>query len=142
MQDRLAATLEPRQFQTILVAAFGTLALLLSTIGIYGVLSRSVALRRYEIAVRMAVGASPADVARLILVQGAAIAAGGSVIGIAIAWTSAPYLRSFLYGVTPSDPTTYCGGCLLVLGIAVAACGGPARQASMTDPIRLFRDVT
>jgi putative ABC transport system permease protein len=141
MQDRLAATLEPRQFQTILVAAFGTLALLLSTIGIYGVLSRSVALRRYEIAVRMAVGASPADVARLILVQGAAIAAGGSVIGIAIAWTSAPYLQSFLYGVTPSDPMTYCGGCLLVLGIAVVACGGPARQASMTDPIRLFRDV-
>ncbi len=140
MQDRLAAALGPRQFETILVAAFGTLALLLSTIGICGVLSRSVALRRHEIAVRMAVGASPADIACLILVSGAAMTAGGSLIGIVIAWMAAPYLRNLLYGVTPSDPVTYCSSCLLVFGIAVVACSGPARQAALTDPARLFRD--
>lgn len=140
MQERFSAALEPRQFETVLVAAFGILALLLTTVGVYGVLSRNVASRQHEIAVRMAVGASPAEIARLVFVQGAAMTAGGSVIGIVIAGIAARYLRTILYGVTLFDPVTYCCSYLLVFGLAAIACSGPAKRAALTDPARLFRD--
>jgi putative ABC transport system permease protein len=117
-----------------IAGALGLLALLLATLGVYGVVSYTVEQRRREIGVRMALGARPDQVMKLVLHRNAAAIGAGAVVGLVIAAGESVYLRSQLYGLSPADPLAY-GGALLVLLLAgVAASVVPARRAARTDP--------
>jgi len=124
---------QPR-FAMFLVSAFGVFALVLASIGTYGVISYSARQRTREIGLRIALGASRGDVFRLVIRQGAALAAAGVGIGVVVALALTPVLRSFLYGVRPADPLTFAVVSLLLIAISGAACFVPARRAMRLDP--------
>jgi putative ABC transport system permease protein len=118
---------------------FGAIALLLASIGIYGVLSYSVAQRTQEIGVRLALGASRRDVFRLVLLQAARLAAIGIALGAAGAALVTPLVRTIVYDVTPTDPVSFVGTALFLTLVAVAAGYLPARRATSVDPIVALR---
>lgn len=126
-------------FAALLLAAFGVLALLLAAIGMYGVISYSVVQRTQEIGVRMALGAGPCDVFRMVLGQGARLAVLGIAIGLVAALVATRVMHSFLYGVRATDPLTFAGVSLLLLAIALLACYAPARRAMRIDPMVAVR---
>jgi len=118
---------------------FGLLGLALAAIGIYGVMSYSVSRRTREIGLRMALGAETRDVIKLIVKQGMGLTLIGAVIGVMLAVAATRLLTSLLYGVTATDPTTFAGVVLFVIGVAVIACYLPARRATKVDPMRALR---
>src|SRR5262249_39397915 len=120
-------------------AALASCAMLLAAIGIYGVLSYAVARRRAEIGVRMAMGATPSEVAWLITAEGVGLVILGSVIGLAAAVALRGGVTTLLFGVSALDPLSYAGAALLLFAIAVAACAGPALRAASTDPVCALR---
>jgi predicted permease len=132
------AMIQPR-FNTMLLAAFAALALVLAIVGIYGVVSHSVAQRRQELGVRVALGAQPRDVFRLVVREGATLAGAGVVIGLAASWFLTPVLRSWLYEVAPGDPITFLGVAALLVTIALVATAIPARRATKVDPVIAMR---
>jgi putative ABC transport system permease protein len=132
------AVAQPR-LNTMLLAAFAALALLLAIVGIYGVVSDSVAQRRQELGVRVALGAQPRDVFRLVVRQGALLAGAGVAIGLAGSWILTPVLRSWLYEIEPSDPLTFVGVAGLLVAIALIATAIPARRATKVDPVMAMR---
>ncbi len=107
--------------------------------GIYGVMSHVVAGRPREIGLRMALAAQLSDVQKLIVRQGMSLAAIGAFIGLALALTGARLLKSFLYGVSATDPLTFTSIAVMLLGIAFLACWIPARRASRVDPVNALR---
>jgi predicted permease len=125
---------QPR-FSVFLLGAFGVLALLLASIGMYGVISYSVLQRTQEIGIRMALGAQRRTVFGMVLGQGARLAGLGIAIGLVGALGVTRLMASFLYGVRPTDPVTFAGVSLLLLGIALLACYLPARRAMRVDPM-------
>jgi predicted permease len=129
---------EPR-FAMLLLASFAGLALLLASIGMYGVISYSVAQRTQEIGIRMAFGAAQRQVFRMILVQGARLAGLGLTIGLLAALAATRFLVSFLYGVQPTDPLTFMAVSALLVAIALLACYLPARRATRVDPTVALR---
>jgi putative ABC transport system permease protein len=129
---------QPR-LQLVLLGLFGSLAGLLATIGVYGVVAYSAAQRRREIGIRMALGASPVDVTRLVLREGALLAAAGSSIGLAGALGLTRALRSMLFETTPTDPAPLMLAVALVLAVALAASVIPARRGSQIDPMSTLR---
>ena len=133
-----SSTGQPR-FRTFILVAFAALALLLAAVGIYGLVSFSVSQRTSEMGVRLALGASPAQVGALVLRQGLGLAALGVLIGVAAAATSARLLASVLYDTSATDPVVYGGLALLLLSIAALACYVPARRAMRVDPMRALR---
>ena len=124
----------------ILLGVFAGLALLLACIGVYGVLAYAVAQRTREIGVRMALGARPLDVTRMVLGRGMALSAIGLGTGAAIGLSLSSLLRSLLYGVAPSAPGVYLATAALLMLVALAACVIPAQRASRVDPVRALRD--
>jgi putative ABC transport system permease protein len=132
------AIAQPRLNATLL-AAFAALALLLAIVGIYGVVSHSVAQRRQEIGVRVALGAQPGDVFRLIVRQGAMLAAAGAAIGLVGSWLLTPVLRSWLYEIEPGDPMTFAAVAAILIAIALIATAIPARRATKVDPVLAMR---
>jgi ABC-type antimicrobial peptide transport system permease subunit len=122
-----------------LLGLFGLLALILASIGIYGVLAYSVAQRTAEMGVRMALGAQPYQVLRLVLKQGMLLAATGSGLGILAALLIARPASDLLYGVSAADPLTYAGITLLLMSVALLACYIPARRATRIDPVVALR---
>jgi ABC-type antimicrobial peptide transport system permease subunit len=122
-----------------LLGVFAGLALALATVGIYGVMSYVVSLRTNEIGIRMALGAKPGDIWRLIIRRGARLAALGVAIGIAGALALTKLLSSLLYSVKPTDPATFAGVALLLGLIAMLACYVPARRAMRVDPMVALR---
>lgn len=131
MQGVLAGSLAPRRLSMLLFSAFAALALLLCCIGIYGVISHLVGQRTHEIGVRMALGAQPGDVMRLILGQGLQMAFLGVLIGRAAALALTRLMASQLFGVSWHDPLTF-----VVVGVvALLACYIPARLAIRVDPL-------
>ena len=138
-----SAKLDQLLFQNRLVARlssfFGTLALLLACIGVYGLLSYEVACRTREIGVRMALGAQPADVLRMVIEQGMFLAVAGIVAGIAGALALTRFLRSLLFEIKPMDPATFIGAAILLALVALAACYIPARRATRVDPMEALR---
>jgi len=133
-----ASLAEPR-FRTLLLAIFGAIALVLATVGIYGVISYSVSRRTREIGLRMALGASPASLRRLVLGESATLALFGLAAGIPAALASARFLSSMLFAVTPADPLTFIGVALLMTMVALAAAYFPARRAMRVDPMTALR---
>ena len=135
MQSVLSNSLAPRRLSMILLSAFAALALLLSCIGIYGVISHLVGQRTHEIGVRMALGAPPSHVMRLVLGQGARMALLGVVIGIAAALALTRLMANQLFGISSHDPLTFAAVGLLLTLVALLACYIPARRAVKVDPL-------
>jgi putative ABC transport system permease protein len=129
---------QPR-FAMLLMGAFSLLALLLASIGMYGVISYSVAQRIQEIGIRMALGAKRRNVFGMVLGQGARLAGLGIAIGLLVALGVTRLMSSFLYGVQSTDPFTFAAVCLLLLATALLACYLPARRATRVDPMVALR---
>jgi putative ABC transport system permease protein len=123
-----------------LLGIFAALALILACIGVYGVLAYSVAQRTREIGVRMALGAKPADVTRMILGRGLTLSAAGLLAGIVLAIALGALLRSLLFGVTLAAPAVYAGTACVLVVVALAACVIPAHRAARVDPVVALRD--
>jgi predicted permease len=127
------------RFYTILLAMFGGTALLMSAIGLYAVIAAAVRQRHAELGVRMACGATPADVRRLIVSQGVRLAAVGAGAGLALTVMVTQFLRGFLYEVHPLDPAALGLAALLLIGAAFVASYVPARTAGRMDPLAALR---
>jgi putative ABC transport system permease protein len=139
MAQVIAASVAPRRFVLQMLAIFAAIALLLSAVGIYGVISYSVAQRTQEIGVRMAVGARPRDVLRLVMGQALRLAAAGVGLGLAAAIGLSRLLAGLLYGVSVRDPLTYAGIAILLGAVALAASAIPALRAARVDPMAALR---
>ena len=124
----------------ILLVTFAGVALALALVGIYGVISYSVGQRAQEIGLRMALGAEPRTILRLVIGQGMALALGGIVAGVVIAATLTRFQASLLFGIDSADPLTYAGVSLLLGAVALLATYLPARRASKMDPMRALRE--
>jgi putative ABC transport system permease protein len=129
---------EPR-FRSLLIGGFAALALLLSALGIWGVVAWSVAQRTQEIGVRMALGARADDVVRHVVAQGMVPAAGGVVVGLVLALALGRTLAGLLFGIGASDPVTFAAVALVLLGVAFLASFAPARRAARLDPVQTLR---
>ena len=133
MQGRLVDSLAQSRFSTMLLTAFGTIALLLAAIGVYGVISYGVTQRTQEIGIRMALGARHADVLALVVHHGGRLAAIGLAVGLAGALALSGLIRSLLFQVSPTDPPTFATGMIVLTTVAVLAAALPARRAARTD---------
>jgi putative ABC transport system permease protein len=127
------------RFNLVLFTVFAALGLVLAMIGVFGVMSSAVAQQQHEVGVRMAVGASPDEVLRMVVGRGAWLIGAGLAIGLAGAALSARLLRSFLANVSPFDPITIAGVSILVALVGLLACFWPARRASRVNPVALLR---
>jgi putative ABC transport system permease protein len=128
-----------RRFSMLLLAIFAFVALFLAAVGLYGVVSYTVSQRTQEIGLRMAIGAEPGQVMRMVLGGGMKLALAGTVIGIAAALALASYVASMLFGVTPFDPPSYFITATVLLLVAALACYVPARRAMGVDPLVALR---
>jgi predicted permease len=139
MEEVISEAAAPRRFQMLLVLLFSVSALLLASLGIYGVVSYTVAQRTNEIGVRLAVGARGADVYRMVLRQGLAPVLVGLVAGVAGALALGRLLVSLLFEVSPADPLTISAVIVVLAGVATFACTAPALRATRVDPIVALR---
>ena len=139
MEQVLSHSLALRNFMRFLLSIFAGLALVLASVGIYGVISYAVSQRTREIGVRMALGARPADVLRLILGEGLRLVLVGVAEGIAAALALTKLLASLLYGVSDTDPLIFASVTGLLVGVSLAACFIPARRAMRVDPMVALR---
>jgi ABC-type antimicrobial peptide transport system permease subunit len=135
----LRHSLASPRFTTLLMGAFALLALVLGSVGLYAVISFSVTQRIQEMGIRMALGASSADVLRLVLGQGLKLTLLGVAIGIAGALGLTHFLSSLLFGVKPTDPLTYASVSVLLIAVALLASFIPARRATRVDPMVALR---
>ena len=139
MRTMMARTVANERYRATLSSAFGVAALVLAAIGLFGLLTRAVNERRREIGVRMAVGARPGDVARLVMREGGLLVAGGLVVGVPAALAAAQVIRAQLYGVGPSDPHIFILVSTVLGMVACVAMLMPAIRASRIDPISTLR---
>jgi predicted permease len=139
LEEIVADSLADRRFSMILLGVFAALALLLSSIGIYGVISYVVGQRTHEIGIRIALGAQRSHVLRLMLGEGMKMALLGVAIGIAAALGLTQLMASMLFGVSATDPLTFCGVALVLTSVALTACYIPARRAMRVDPMVALR---
>jgi len=139
MEELLNASVAQPRLNLILLGSFAGLALLLATVGIYGVLAYSVTQRTREIGIRLALGARPNDALLLVVRQGARLALVGIAAGLAGSLVMTRFLSALLFGVTPTDPLTFAAVSAVLLGVALAACAVPARRAARVEPIVALR---
>jgi predicted permease len=139
LEDRVAGFLAPRRFQTSLLIGFSAVALAMAAIGIYGLISYTVALRTREISIRIAAGARGSDIVRLFVGEGLTLCFMGLAIGLAGALTSGRAASSLLFGVGAGDPLTLAAVSGLLVAVAVAACYFPARRAARVEPLTALR---
>jgi len=139
MDDVLSAAQSRPRFLTLLLALFSAVALVLAAVGLYGVISYSVAQRTNEIGIRMAMGARPRDVQSMILAQGLRLGALGVALGAAGAFALTRLIRGLLFGVSSFDPATFLAMAAVLIGVTLAACYIPARRATEVDPMSALR---
>jgi putative ABC transport system permease protein len=140
LQDRVDASLTQERLVALVTGFFGTLALLLAGLGLYGVTSYAVTRRRAEIGIRMALGAEPAGVVRLVLVRVFVLVALGVIIGTAVSWWSAQFIASLLYDLQPRDPVTLMSAAITLTAVGAIAGWLPAFRASRIDPAQVLRN--
>jgi predicted permease len=139
LEQQLGTYVAQRRFQTSLLAGFSIVALLMAAVGIYGLIQYSIATRTQEIGIRMAVGAEPGEIFRMILGEGLKLSLTGLMLGLFGALWLGQAGSSLLFGVTPTDPLTFIVVSLLLIAVAVAACCFPARRAMKIEPIVALR---
>jgi predicted permease len=140
MDERVAAALAPQRFNLLLLGLFAAMAVVLASIGVYGVMAYLVTRRTREIGIRIAVGARPDQVRRQVLAETACLAAVAVCVGIAGAFALTRFLRTMLYGITAFDAGTFAGAAALLVAIAIAASAVPANRASQVDPVIALRE--
>ncbi|HVG32679.1 MAG TPA: ABC transporter permease [Pyrinomonadaceae bacterium] len=139
MEDVVAASVATRRISMMLLSGFAGLALLLAALGVYGLISYSIAQRTHEIGLRMALGAQARDVLGLVLRQGMSLVLVGVAIGLVSAFALTRVMKSLLYEVSATDPLTFAGVALLLIVVALIACLIPARRAMRVDPMIALR---
>jgi predicted permease len=139
LKDVLSASLAERRFSMEIVGLFALTALLLAGMGIYGVISYIVSERTHEIGIRLALGAQSRGILRMVLRQGLGLAIAGAAVGLVGALIVSHLMAGLLYGVRPTDPLTFAGVALLLVGVALLACYIPARRAIRVDPLVALR---
>ena len=139
LDNLLADSVSPRRFSMSMLGIFAALALLLAAVGIYGVMNYIVSLRTNEIGIRMALGASPRDIQRVVILRGGSLVVAGIVIGAAGAFVLTKLLSSLLYDVKPADPLTFTGVAAILAFTALLACYIPARRAMRVEPMVALR---
>jgi putative ABC transport system permease protein len=139
LDQYLGTAIAQPKFNALLIGMFGLLALILTAIGLYGVIAYSVAQRTQEIGIRMALGAQTGDVLRMVLRQGLLLTAIGLALGVTGAYFLTKVLTDLLYGIQPADPLTFIMTSLMLTGVAIVACLVPARRAARTDPMVALR---
>jgi predicted permease len=139
LEEKLRDSTATRRFNLGLISAFALLALALSAVGLYGVMSYGVNQRTAEIGIRMAIGAQPKDVLKLILHEGLFLAFVGTLLGVAGAFALTRFLSSVLFGVSATDPAIYLAAAGLLLIVAIGACFWPARRAAAVQPLEALR---
>jgi putative ABC transport system permease protein len=139
MDDLIAASVAPRRFNLLLLGGFAILALLLAAVGLHGVVSHAVAQRTQEMGVRVALGAAPRDVVRLVVGQGLALTLAGLLCGAAGALALTRFVSTMLFGVRATDPGTFLAVSALLVVVSLLACYRPARRAARVDPLVALR---
>ena len=139
LNEMVTASLSERRFSMEMVGLFALTALLLAALGIYGVISYAVSERTHEIGIRLALGAQSRNILRMVLREGMTLAIAGAAVGLACALVVAELMAGVLYGVRPTDPVTFAGVALLLIGVALLACYFPARRAIHVDPLTALR---
>jgi ABC-type antimicrobial peptide transport system permease subunit len=139
MDGIVADSLAARRFSMILLGILAALALVMSCVGIYGVISYLAGQRTHEIGIRIALGAEPRDVLRMVLSEGAKMALVGVAIGLAAAFALTRLMANMLFGVSTHDPLSFAGVAALLMLVALAACYIPARRATKVDPMVALR---
>jgi putative ABC transport system permease protein len=139
VDELLFTSLGSRRFTMFLLVAFAAVALLLACVGLFSVMAYLVSQRTHEIGVRLALGARPGDVFRLVIGRGMALATIGSSLGLAGAWAIGRFLETLLYQIKPTDPITLVSAPILLLAVALLACYVPARRAMKVDPMVALR---
>ena len=139
LEARILTGLARPRLYAVLVGGFAVLALLVASVGLFGVLSYSVAQRRRELAVRSALGATRGDIMRLVFRQGSLVAVVGVMAGLAMAATLTRSMAALLYGVTAYDVTTFVAVPLVLFAVSALACALPARRAARQDPLTVLR---
>ena len=138
-QDQIDPDLADERLLVSLTSAFGLLALVLASVGIYGVMAYSVAQRTKEIGIRMALGAIPRQVLAMVLREASSLSAAAVAIGMAASFVVTRFVKSMLFGVAPSDPVTLWGAAALLMIVALAASWIPARRAASVQPMEALR---
>jgi ABC-type antimicrobial peptide transport system permease subunit len=139
MEQLVGASLTLRRFSLVLFSVFAAVSLVLAAIGIYGVISCSVTERRQEIGIRLALGAQPGDVLRLVVGEGMKMAGAGVALGLIASVALTRLMTGLLFGISATDPLTLAMIALLLVIVAMLACYIPARRATTVDPMIALR---
>ncbi len=139
LTSALGLALFPAKLVAVVLASFGLLAVVLATTGVYGIMAYAVSRRTREIGIRVALGAAPSEVARLVLTRTAKLLAIGIAIGFAMAFAAGKFFAQILYGISAHDPLTYLSAIGLMAAVAFVACWVPARRAIHLDPLTALR---
>jgi ABC-type antimicrobial peptide transport system permease subunit len=139
MEQRVEESLARRRFAMTLLTLFALLALGLAAIGTYGVIAYLVSQGTRDIGIRLALGATPANVVGMVVKAGMFVVAAGIVVGLAVAWMATRFIQTLLFNVTPTDAVTFASITILLAAIAFAATYAPARRAARVDPLAALR---
>jgi ABC-type antimicrobial peptide transport system permease subunit len=139
LSEVVSTGLGSRRLTEVLLAGFAALAALLASVGIYGVMGLYVANRNREFGIRLAIGAQPGSLVRLVMFEGLALAGAGTVLGLLGGVTVTRWLRTLLYEVQPTDPFVFTTLAAALLVVAAVACYAPARRAAKADPLTALR---
>lgn len=140
LESVFETSIASQRMMATLVGLFGVVALTLAAVGLYGVMAHLAGQRRTEIGIRLALGASPESILRLIVTEGMRLVGLGAAVGLAGAVASSRWISSQLFGVQPTDPLTLVAGCALLTIVAMLACIIPARRAMRVDPSLALRN--
>jgi predicted lysophospholipase L1 biosynthesis ABC-type transport system permease subunit len=140
LQDHISDSLAENRLRTVVLTFFAGTAISLACLGLYGTLSYLGRMRRREMGLRLAIGATRSQIVAILLVQGLRIVGIGSIAGLAMGLAASHLIQGMLYAITPTDPETYAAIVLLIVVVATGACLGPAFRAATTDPAKVLRE--